>query len=261
MARKDKSTPTQLGLEIDLETPGQAAVKASLFPEDGPAPEAAIAPAAPKPAPGDGRSRLAALVAAATSAEGLARGQSFGQAETVVIGRPSPQVGFRSHTGPAWSGTFYVLENRTKVAHGGKAMVRSHFLVEGTVAAEFVTRRDSAIKAKRLTPWIDSMGNLGLWAQSVSGQGENAWIDSGRAAIVAAQRTWLRVSADQVASRYRAFQYPGMTCEPRWPEWAADPLEILERAFGQDGIIWDTAHPALQGLDGAEIKLGGEEVV
>jgi hypothetical protein len=130
---------------------------------------------------------LAALVAAATSAEGLARGQSFGQAETVVIGRPSPQVGFRSHTGPAWSGTFYVLENRTKVAHGGKAMVRSHFLVEGTVAAEFVTRRDSAIKAKRLTPWIDSMGNLGLWAQSVSGQGENAWIDSGRAAIVAAR--------------------------------------------------------------------------
>jgi hypothetical protein len=52
-----------------------------------------------------------------------------------------------------------------------------------------------------------------------------------------------------------------MTCEPRWPEWATDPLEILERAFGQDGIIWDTAHPALQGLDGAEIKLGGEEVV
>ena len=65
MARKDKSTPTQLGLEIDLETAGQAAVTASLFPEDGPAPEAPIAPAAPKPASGDGRSRLAALVAAA----------------------------------------------------------------------------------------------------------------------------------------------------------------------------------------------------
>jgi hypothetical protein len=265
MARKDRTAPANVGLEIDLETPSQAAETGSLFPDNGPTPEAA-APTPPpaqqtQPAqapPQDLRARLAAIVAAATSPEALNRGSTSYQADTVQVGRPGPQVGFRTSTAQHWAGVYYLLESRAKVTHGGKNMTRSCYLVMPEVAATFEGRRDSAVKAKRLTLWIDTTGNIGLWAQGATSQGENGWVDTGRAAVIAAQSKWIRVTPDQVGGRYRAFGYPGITAEPNWPTWASDPLAVFERAFGEDGVIWDLSHAALQGLDGSELSLGGE---
>jgi hypothetical protein len=265
MARKDRKVPANSGLEIDLETPSQAAESGSLFPEDGPTPEAVTPtpppaqPAQPAQAPAsDLRSRLAVIVAAATSPEMLNRSSAAFQTDTVQIGRPGVQVGFRTHSDPYWSGVFYLLESRVKTIHGGKAVTRACYLVMPDVASTFEGRRDSAVKPKRLTLWIDSLGNVGLWAQGATPQGENTWVDTGRAAAIAAQSKWIRITPDQVGSRYRAFGYPGINSEPNWPAWASDPLSVLEKAFGEDGVIWDLSHPALQGLEGSELNLGGE---
>ena len=265
MARKDRTSPANVGLEIDLETPSQAAETGSLFPDNGPTPEAA-APTPPPPPPvqpaqappQDLRAKLAAIVAAATSPETMNRASTVYQTDTVQIGRPGPQVGFRVHRDPHWSGTFCLLESRAKIMHGGKSMARSSYLVVGGVAEHFVGRRDSAVKHRRLTLWIDTTGNIGLWAQGAGPSGENTWVDSGRAAVAAATSRWLRITPDQVGGRYRAFEYPGITAEPNWPSWTSDPLTVLERAFGEDGVIWDLSHSALQGLDGSELSLGGE---
>jgi hypothetical protein len=76
----------------------------------------------------------------------------------------------------------------------------------------------------------------------------NSWWTSARDAAERAMTQWLRVKAVKALGGYEQTVAENMTAEPEWPDLPF--MNLLEIAFGKDGIIRDVDHIAIRRLRG-----------
>ena len=248
MARKEAKKPELFGQELDLEPAGQAAEIGRETPKLFEA-ETPKVDTPKKSSVWDGLT----IEDLSVDAE-MVSGAELGATDTVALGRPHKTQGFRVSTNPVWSRVWYVLEpdreGQGKVVGDGQT-----YLATPTAAAQIEGLAAGTLTPRRFVLWQNHFGKIGIWSQGVSGGNgaTNEWVTSGRRAAVAAVSQWVRVQSDNTAKKYRVFSFPSRTDNPTWPDWTADPQEVLRRSFGDDRLITDLSHPALAELLGGEI--------
>ena len=126
---------------------------------------------------------------------------------------------------------------------------RRNYLVMRQIAAQmergFAPTRELRLGQTR-------QGTLFIWPVPVLDQDDkrpSQWHISHREVMTVAQSKWVRMSADSASERYQ-YAVASIAAEPIWPD---TPFrDILELAFGREGIIGDASHPVYRQLAGLE---------
>jgi hypothetical protein len=77
--------------------------------------------------------------------------------------------------------------------------------------------------------------------------GGRGWAESARAAMLLAQKTWIKIKGDRASGMYQVFEAANQTGEPEWPDEALN--ELLELGF-KGRIISSADHPVVRRLQG-----------
>ena len=126
---------------------------------------------------------------------------------------------------------------------------RRNYLVMPQIAAQmergFAPTRELRLGQTR-------QGTLFIWPVPVLNPDDkrpSQWHTSHREVMVVAQSKWVRMSSDTDSDRYH-YAVASFAAEPIWPD---TPFrDILELAFGREGIIGDVSHPVYRQLAGLE---------
>jgi hypothetical protein len=112
-----------------------------------------------------------------------------------------------------------------------------------------VSQLPKLVKDVSLTLGIDRLGNLFLWrtVPAEAPNGDNAWNVSGRSALAAAKKQWVRVESDTAGGDYKYHIVEIDVPEPVWP--AHKMGDYLQLAVA-GRIIEEVSHPLIQRLLG-----------
>jgi hypothetical protein len=155
----------------------------------------------------------------------------------VPIRRPNPQDFIRVHADPEYRGDFMALimkeEDETFIIH---PTLHVELSGEGVPVTIFTA--------------INRQGVVFLWPVRLpDADGKtNSWWTSARDAAERAMGQWLRVKAVKALGGYEQTAAENMVAEPAWPELPF--MNLLEIAFGKDGIVKDVDHIAIRRLRG-----------
>jgi hypothetical protein len=155
----------------------------------------------------------------------------------VPVKRPGPQDFIRVHPDPKYRGDFMALIMKEE---------DEHFLIHPSLHAEL---SGEGVPVTIFTA-INRQGIVFLWPVRLpDADGKpNSWWTSARDAAERAMTQWLRVKAVKALGGYEQTAAGNMAVEPEWPELPF--MNLLEIAFGKDGIIKDVDHIAIRRLRG-----------
>lgn len=169
--------------------------------------------------------------------------QNFGESlgvrkilTNVTVGKPGGDRFFRCH--PQESMKFMALIYEDKAS-------RESYLVSPSVADLF----GRLAKPVMLHLAVDRRGNPFLIPVALpsSNGSRNPWHESLDQAIQAAEKEWVRITANMAAGVYDVFVATAELAEPEWPSMSLEA--ILQIAF-RGKIIDSPNHPVIQGLQG-----------
>jgi len=155
----------------------------------------------------------------------------------VPVKRPGPQDFIRVHPDPEYRGDFMALIMKEE---------DEHFLIHPSLHVEL---SGEGVPVTIFT-CINRQGVVFLWPVRLpDADGKtNSWWTSARDAAERAMTQWLRVKAVKALGGYEQTVAENMTAEPEWPDLPF--MNLLEIAFGKDGIIRDVDHIAVRRLRG-----------
>jgi hypothetical protein len=155
----------------------------------------------------------------------------------VPVKRPGPQDFIRVHSDPEYRGDFMALIMKEE---------DEHFLIHPSLHLEL---SGEGVPVTIFTA-INRQGVVFLWLVRLpDADGKtNSWWTSARDAAEMAMSKWLRIKAVKALGGYAITASESMTVEPEWPELPF--MNLLEIAFGKDGIIKGVDHIAIRRLRG-----------
>lgn len=169
--------------------------------------------------------------------------QNFGAAAgvkkvttTVPVRKPGNQTFVRVHSDAAWSMAALILQ----LKEDGEC-----YFVLPSLADELAQE----VRPKQLYTYVGRDGNVALWPVNLPGEDGrlDQWSQSAHSAADLAKSSWVRLVANRPVGAYDAFEAPGVSVEPVWPDLSF--REVLNLAF-KDRLITSLDHPIVKRLRG-----------
>ncbi len=146
---------------------------------------------------------------------------------------------------------------RVKPGHADMAQAAIHeneatgrpYLVMPNIAAKM---EKSFAQTRTLRPAVTRQGTVFIWAIPTldpDAKSHSTWHQSHIEVARVAETKWVRMSADRESERYN-YAVAEFAAEPIWPDMSF--RDLLELAFGKDGVISDVSHPVYRALAGLE---------